>query len=150
MSNILDPKKIYLAQTDTTVGFLSQDDSKLANIKNRPPSKPFLIAVSSFSVLKYFVRVPNKYKKRVRRSKRSTFIYPNGKALRVIKSTEHYRFLKKFGWFYSTSANESGKRFERHWAVQKADIVVEDRRGLYESKPSKIFRLSQRKLKKIR
>ncbi|SMC09224.1 Sua5/YciO/YrdC/YwlC family protein [Nitratiruptor tergarcus] len=146
----MEPTKVYLAQTDTTVGFLSQDSEKLAQIKKRPPSKPFLIAVSSLKNLQKFVRVPKKHKNLVRRAKKTTFIYPNGKALRVINSGEHYKFLQKFCWFYSTSANESGKRFEREWAIKRADIVVEDWRGLYESEPSKIFKLSKKRVVKVR
>ncbi|BCD68450.1 Sua5/YciO/YrdC/YwlC family protein [Nitratiruptor sp. YY09-18] len=146
----MDPKKVYLAQTDTTVGFLSQDSEKLARIKKRPPSKPFLIAVSSLKNLQKFVRVPKKHKNLVRRAKKTTFIYPNGKALRVINWGEHYKFLRKFGWCYSTSANASGKRFEREWAMKQADIVVEDWRGLYESTPSRLYKLGKKRMQKIR
>jgi len=51
------PYKIYLVQTDTTVGFLSQDAKKLALIKKRDPNKPFLISVDSFKRLKEFSKV---------------------------------------------------------------------------------------------
>ncbi len=146
----MDPRKVYLAQTDTTVGFLSQDGAKLARIKKRPPNKPFLIALCSFALLQSFVRVPGVHRKRVRRAKKITFIYPNGKALRLVKETEHYRFLRKFGWMYSTSANESGRSFERSWASKQADIVVEDSRGLYEASPSPLYRLGKKRLKRLR
>ena len=146
----MDPRKVYLAQTDTTVGFLSQDGAKLARIKKRPVDKPFLIAVCSFALLQSFVRVPGAHRKRVRRSKKTTFIYPNGRALRVVKEREHYRFLKKFGWMYSTSANESGGSFDRSWASRQADIVVEDRRGLYEAPPSRLYKLGKKRLERLR
>ncbi len=146
----MDPKKIYLAQTDTTVGLLSQDAKRLAKIKKRSPKKPFLIALVSLRILDSFVRVPIKHKKRVRRAKKSTFVYPNGKAIRLVDRGEHYRFLRRFGWMYSTSANESGKGFDRVWAQKVADVIVEDRRGLYEGKPSRIFWLSHRRIVKIR
>ncbi|WP_234697162.1 Sua5/YciO/YrdC/YwlC family protein [Nitrosophilus alvini] len=148
--NILDPRKVYLVQTDTTVGFLSQNRKRLSEIKNRPVEKPFLISVDSFKPLKKFARVPKKFKKRVRRAKKTTFVYPNGKAVRVVRDDRHISFLKKFGWMYSTSANRSGKRFEREFAFEKADVIVEDQRGFFEGKASEILRLSQRKIKKLR
>ena len=37
----MDKDKIYLAQTDTTVGFLSSDDKKLSDIKQRPETQKF-------------------------------------------------------------------------------------------------------------
>ncbi len=142
--------KVYLAQTDTTVGFLSQDAKKLALIKRRDPKKPFLISVDSFVTLKSFARVPNHFKNRVRRAKKSTFVYPNGKAVRVVQDTPHLLFLQKFGWMYSTSANESGKRFDRDFAYQAADIIVEDNRGFFEGKPSRLIKLGREKAKRLR
>ncbi len=147
---ILDPELIYLAQTDTTVGFLSRNEKRLAEIKNRDPDKPFLIAVDGFGRLKSFLRVPRSHRKLVRRSKKSTFVYPCGKAIRVVKDKEHLKFLKRFGWLYSTSANRSGGRYEEKFAKALADVVVEDCRGLYEGKPSSIYRLSKSKILKLR
>ena len=79
---------IYLAQTDTTAGFLSKDLKKLNSIKNRPLNQPCLICVSKFKNLQNFSRVPKKYKNLIRRSKKTTFIYPNLKAIRVVKDDE--------------------------------------------------------------
>ena len=147
---IVDPKKLFLAQTDTTVGFLSQDSKRLANIKKRDFKKPFLISVDSFETLKKFVRVPKKYKKFVRRSQKTTFVYPKGLALRVVKDKSHLKFLKKFRWLYSTSANFSGKKFNLDFAFKVADIVVKDERGFFEGKPSKIVKLGKANKKRLR
>ena len=146
----MDPKKLYLAQTDTTVGFLSQDAKRLAAAKGRPAHKAFIIAVSSAKNLKNFVRVPKKWRKLVRQARRTTFAYPNGKAVRVVKNSEHRRFLDNFGWMYSTSANPSGKNFDEAWARQQADVVVEDKRGFFEGKPSKILRLGRTRVMRLR
>ena len=146
----MNPDKIYLAQTDTTVGFLSKDYKKLNKIKKRKPDKKILIEVDSLDTLKTFVRVPKKYKKIVRRVKKTTFIYSNGDSFRVIKDEKHLEFLKKFKWMYSTSANLSGKMFDKKWAIKQADIIIEDKRGFFEGKPSSIYKINNFKMKKIR
>ena len=146
----MNPKKVYLAQTDTTVGFLSQDTKRLAHIKGRPASKPFLIAVASLRLLQKFARVPKTYKNRVRRSKRTTFVYPNNQAVRIVQDTRHKRFLQKFGWMYSTSANRSGKHFDRDFAYHVADIIVEDSRGFFEGEPSSLIKLGRKRAKRLR
>ena len=140
---------IYLTQTDTTVGFLSQDFKKLNQIKNRNINKKVLIEVDSLKTLKKFTRVPKKFKKQVRRAKKTTFIYPNGNSFRVVKDEVHLRFLKKFKWMYSTSANLSGEKFDKSWAIKQADIIVEDKKGLFEGEASKIYKI-RKKIKKIR
>jgi tRNA A37 threonylcarbamoyladenosine synthetase subunit TsaC/SUA5/YrdC len=146
----MNPNKIYLTQTDTTVGFLSQDKEKLNKIKNRPANKPVLREVDSLETLKSFTRVPNKFGKFVRRARKITFIYPNGESFRVVKDKRHLEFLKKFKWMYSTSANQHKKRFDINWAYEKADIIVESKEGLFEGEASKIYKLSKNKIKKIR
>ncbi|WP_024789643.1 Sua5/YciO/YrdC/YwlC family protein [Lebetimonas sp. JH292] len=146
----MNPNKIYLVQTDTTVGFLSRDKKRLNKIKNRPINQPVLIEADSLKTLKQFARVPNKFKNRVRRSKKTTFIYPNKKSFRIVKDERHLEFLKKFSWMYSTSANKSGRKFDEMWARNTADVTVENKRGLFEGKPSKIYKLSRNKIKKIR
>jgi len=146
----MNPDKIYLTQTDTTVGFLSQNREKLNKIKNRPLNQPVLREVESFDTLKKFVRVPTAFKKRVRRSKRTTYIYPNGESFRVVKDKKHLEFLKKFKWMYSTSANKTGESFDEKWAKNKADIIVEDERGFFEGKASKIYKINNKRIKKIR
>ena len=146
----MDPRHLYLAQTDTTVGFLSQDSTLLAKTKGRPPSKPFLIEVASLKELQRFARVPKRWKNMVRRTSRTTFVYPNGQAVRVVKNEWHLRFLRRFGWIYSTSANPSGQSFDEEWARSQADVVVEDPRGLFEGEPSRIYRLGKKRIKRLR
>jgi len=146
----VDLNKIYLTQTDTTVGFLSRDFKKLNKIKKRNLEKKVLREVDGLDTLKNFTRVPNKFKKIVRRAKKTTFIYPNGNSFRVIKDETHLRFLKKFKWMYSTSANLSGKKFDKKWAINQADVIVENKNGFFEGKPSTIYKINNFKIKKIR
>ena len=73
----MDSSLVYLVQTDTTVGFSSSNDEKLSVVKQRPKSKKILHTVDSFKTLQEHTRVPKKYRKRVRNSKKTTFIYPN-------------------------------------------------------------------------
>lgn len=147
---MLNPQLVYLVQTDTTAGFLSQNAHKLALCKQRDIKQPFIICVDSFKTLHTFTRVPLKYKKEVRRSKKSTFIYPNKKALRVVKDEEHLQFLRKLTWAYSSSANETKKNFEIEYAKQKADIIIEDARGFFEDTPSKMFKITTQKRRRLR
>ena len=142
--------EVYLVQTDTTVGFLSSSSKKLNLIKNRPPNKQVLITTTKYKTLKNLARVPQKYKKEVRRSKKTTYIYPNKKAVRVIKDRYHKEFLKDFDYLYSTSANPSSKTFDLDFATEKADVIVEDSRGFFESKASKMIKLSRCVKKRVR
>jgi len=67
--------QVLLVQTDTTVGFLSQNEIKLQQIKVRESSKPFIKVFKNFKTLqKDKKRIPNKYKNLVRRSTKTTFI----------------------------------------------------------------------------
>jgi len=68
---------IFLAQTDTTAGFLSKDFRELNRAKRREQDQPCVLATAKFSELKNFVRVPQKFKNFVRRAKKTTFIYAN-------------------------------------------------------------------------
>lgn len=146
----MNPNLVYLAQTETTVGFLSQNAEALARTKNRPQGKPFLISVDSLNTLRSFTRVPKHHKNRVRRTQKTTFVYPCGLAIRVVKDEEHLQFLKKFKWSYSTSSNPSGKGFNEAFAIEKADVIVFTCKGFFEDKPSTIYKLGKRKLRKLR
>ncbi|WP_299040817.1 Sua5/YciO/YrdC/YwlC family protein [uncultured Campylobacter sp.] len=139
---------IYLAQTDTTAGFLSKDLKKLNAIKNRPLNQPCLICVSKFSALKELSRAPKKYKNLIRRSKKTTFIYPNLKAIRVVKDHPHTKLLDKLGWAYSTSANPHKKAFDIEFAVANADIIIDTK--FTPAPASKIYKISKTNIKKIR
>lgn len=139
---------IYLAQTDTTAGFLSQNLEELNRLKNRPLNQPCLICVSKFSVLKELSRAPKKYKNLIRRSKKTTFIYPNSQAIRVVKDHPHTKLLDKLGWAYSTSANPHKKAFDIEFAVANADIIIDTK--FNPAQASKIYKISKTNIKKIR
>lgn len=143
-------KKVFLVQTDTTVGFLSQNNQQLSDIKQRPSDKPFVQVCASLKVLKTLVRVPSLHKNRVRRGKKETFVYSNNKAIRVVKEKSHADFIKPFKWFYSTSANEKALSYDKEFANVKSDIIIENSKGLFEGESSSIYKLSQNKIKRLR
>lgn len=139
---------IYLAQTDTTVGFLSKNLEEINALKGRNKNQPCLITTAKFSELKSLARVSNLFKNYVRRAKKTTFIYANKKAIRVVKDCKHAEFLKKNGYFYSSSANQHGCKFDEEWARSVADIILDE--NFFENIPSKILKLSKNKIIKIR
>ncbi len=136
---------IYLTQTDTTVGFLSTSPHKLAEAKKRDVNQPFLLCVDTFKKQKKLARTPKKFRSLVRRSKKTTFLYPNKKAIRVVKDDAHNQLLKKFDFLYSTSANENKQAFSYPYAIDKADIMIETSEGFIEVAPSPIIKLSKSK-----
>ncbi|PID47476.1 MAG: Sua5 YciO YrdC YwlC family protein [Proteobacteria bacterium] len=142
--------KIFLAQTDTTVGFLSKDKGALNKIKNRPLNTPCIKAIASLNELKNHARVPNKHKNKIRKAKKTTFIYPNKQSLRVIKTSPHKEFILDHKWLYTTSANLTGKDFDENYARNIADEVIENEGGFLQAKASDIFLLSREKMGKIR
>ena len=139
---------IYLTQTDTTVGLLSKNKEELNKVKKRELNKPILKEVDSFSTLKEFVRVPKNFRNIVRRAKKTTFIYQNKDSFRVVKDENHLRFLKKFKWMYSTSANLHKQKFDKNWAFSVADVIVGSE--FKEGKASTIIKIGKRKCKKLR
>jgi tRNA A37 threonylcarbamoyladenosine synthetase subunit TsaC/SUA5/YrdC len=137
-------------QTDTTVGFLSQNADDLYKIKSRKTTKPFIKVYSNFkTLLACGNRIPNKFKSNIRRSKKTTFIVKN-RAFRVAKFSLHSNILKNISWHYSTSANETKKYFHRDFCEDKADIIIEDKNGLHERKSSSLYKINNIKRKKIR
>lgn len=147
----MDRTKVYLVQTDTTVGFSSSNDEKLSAIKQRPKSQKILQTVDSFKTLKSMTRVPKAFRKIVRRSKKSTFIYPNQKSFRVISKDESfYPFISKFNSLYSTSANLTNERFNYDFAYDNSDIIVYSNKEFNEKSSSYIFRIHKRKIIKVR
>jgi len=141
---------VVLTQTDTTVGFLSGDNLKLQEIKSRQSNKPF---IKVYKNLKSFKedgkRVPNSRKSLLRRSKKTTFIVKNI-AFRIAGDTLSSSLLRNREWNYSTSANESGKSFDRVFCESKADIIVENKDPLYEGKASSLYRINSRKMEQLR
>lgn len=147
----MDSNKVYLVQTDTTVGFLSNDPYKLSITKQRDPKQKILRAVDSFKTLKEQVRVPNKFKRQIRNSTKTTFIYPNGDSFRVVdRDDSHQNFLKKFHIMYSTSANVTKQEFNEEFAVNNADIVVFTKDSFSNTSSSKIYKLGKTSVIRIR
>lgn len=137
-------------QTDTTVGFSSQNREKLQEIKSRHTSKPFIKLYESFALLKQEgLRVPNTQKNRIRRSKKTTFIVKN-QSFRVAQTLLHSAVLRKLSWSYSSSANEAGKKFQREFCEANADIIIEDKNSLFEGKPSTLYKINTIKIKRLR
>ncbi len=142
--------KVILTQTDTTVGFISQDEQKLQEIKSRKPSKPFIKVYKNFKILlDSRQRVPNKFKNTIRRSNKTTFIVKN-RAFRVAKNSLDSQILRDSLWHYSTSANEAGKNFNRGFCEKKADIIVENNDGLQENNSSSLYKINHVKRMRIR
>lgn len=146
----MNPQLVYLAQTETTAGFLSQNSEALVKTKNRPSGKSFLMSVDSLKTLQQFTRVPTAFKQHIRRAKKTTFAYPCGLAIRVVKDEAHLQFLRKFSWSYSTSSNLSGQGFDEAYALEKADVIVYTQKGFFEDKPSSIYKLGKEKIRKLR
>jgi len=140
--------KVFLTQTDTTIGFVSQNTEKLTAIKQRPPHKHYIKAVNSLKTLKTFTRVPSQHKNRVRRSTKTTFILPNSYSYRVIKNTHHLLLLNRLQWAYTTSANLSMQAYDENFAKANADVIVEPLKENRDA--SSIFKLGKTSIKRIR
>ena len=142
--------KIVLTQTDTTVGFLSQDEIKLQVIKDRDSSKPFIKVYKNFKALSHDKkRVPNSKKSLLRRAKKITFIV-KGMAFRVVKDSLSSSQLRAVEWNYSTSANKGGKNFKRDFCDEKTDIIVEDKNSLFEGSSPSLYKINSKKIKRLR
>ena len=139
---------LILTNTDTTIGFVSQNSQKIDRAKKRPPNKHYIKTLNSLKILKEFTRVPNRHKNRVRRAKKSSFIIKSN-SFRIIKETKHNLLLDRFKWAYSSSANLSGKEFDETYAKGVADIVVFEP-DIKSSNPSKIYKLTNLKIKRVR
>lgn len=162
---------VFLAQSDTTAGFLCADFTKLNAIKGRAKLQNVLLTLDSLEKLKNLVRPPAKYKNKIRKSTKNTFIY-RGKhalmlekpcnanlAIRVVRKgnvgkesqeASHNDFLQFFPYLFSSSANAHKCKFDLDFACGNADIIVLDKRGLQESNPSKIYKVSNVNLKCVR
>jgi tRNA A37 threonylcarbamoyladenosine synthetase subunit TsaC/SUA5/YrdC len=142
---------IYLTQTDTTVGFLSQNDKKLSLAKKRDQKQKILQVVDKYSTLKKLVRIPPKHKKFIRHAKNTSIIYPNKLAFRVVsRKSNHQNFLQKFNTMYSTSANRTKHKFDEVYAKENADVCIYTKNSFIEMKSSSIYKINSVKVKKIR
>ena len=146
----MDENLIYFTQTDTTVGFISQNSKNLYLIKERDTNKKFIKVCNSLNSLQNFTRVPKKFKNKVRNSKKITFVYPNNKAIRVIQDDEHLKFLNKIKWGYSSSANKSNEEFNLQFALEKSNIIIYSKKEFNDKTPSKIYKISKNRIKKLR
>lgn len=141
---------VYLVQTDTTVGFASRDTERLDTIKGRPAGKPYLETVATLEELKRSGRIPKALRKKVRRAKRTTFVYPDGVARRLVAEGAYAGFLRVRGRMYSTSANRSGHGFEPEWATRESDVIVYSPEGFSQNAPSSIFKMGKTKVLQLR
>ena len=141
---------VFLAQTDTTVGLLSADASRLSLLKGRPEGKPFLLAVPDLHTLKEQVRVPGAFRGRVRHSRQVTFIYPGAVAVRVVAYGHHHRMLARFGPLFSTSANRAGEALDIPWAAGQVNIEVTEPEGYRVAAPSRLIRLGRKRSSRLR
>ena len=137
--------KIFLCSTDTTIGFICKNKAALDRAKNRAANKKYIRALPNLRAISK--RVPKRFKKYVRRAKKTTFIIDKDYSFRVIRNKHHNLLINRLGWAYTTSANKSGEEFDLEFAISKADIIVYP---LKNGKPSTIYKLFKRKLKRIR
>ena len=98
---------LFLAQSDTTAGFLSKSKNKITSIKQSKQDKPILVESSSLRAIKAQSRIPTIIKKSIRRQQKTTFIFQNGKSFRLIDKGMHSVFLSNLKQLYSSSANLS-------------------------------------------
>ncbi len=145
---IMLKNKVFLTQTDTTIGFVSQDADKLTQIKQRPPHKYYIKAVNSLQTLKTFTRVPQNHKNRVRRANKTTFIMINGQSYRVIQDKHHLLLLDRLKWAYTTSANLSDQPYDETFTKKVADVIVEPLNQ--NNLSSTIYKLGKYNIKRIR
>ncbi|RRS30140.1 MAG: Sua5 YciO YrdC YwlC family protein [Epsilonproteobacteria bacterium (ex Lamellibrachia satsuma)] len=140
--------KVFLTQTDTTIGFISQNAEKLTAIKQRPPHKYYIKAVNSLQTLKIFTRIPSLHKKRLRRAKKTTFILPDGHSYRVIRDKHHLLLLNRLKWAYTTSANLSDHPYDETFAKEAVDIIISPLKQKQQA--SNIHKLGKYTIKRIR
>lgn len=140
--------KVFLTQTDTTIGFVSQNADRITLIKQRPPHKHYIKAVNSLDTLKTFARIPQKHKNRVRRARKTTFIMPNGHSYRVVQDKHHLLLLDRLKWVLTSSANLSGGEYDEVFAKEMADIIIEPLKGTRQA--SSIYKLGKHTLRRIR
>ena len=141
---------VILTQTDTTVGFLSQDAQKLFEIKSRERTKPFIKVFQNFKAFSQSKnRIPSRHKALIRRAQKTSFI-TKGTAFRISRSKLNSKILQDLSWSYSTSANESGKNFNIEFCEQKADIIILNVDGLRENTSSSLYKLGHIKKRRLR
>ena len=139
---------LFLTDTDTTVGFLSKDPTLLDNAKRRHADKHYITALPSLRSLRDRARVPRPYRRRLRRSRKESYILPSGRSYRIVRDARHLLLLQRLGWAYTSSANLSGSAYDEAYARRMADVVVEPLGP--PRTPSRIYRLGRQKMKRLR
>ncbi|RAX54973.1 hypothetical protein CCY99_02210 [Helicobacter sp. 16-1353] len=81
---------LFLAQSDTTAGFLSADSKKIIRAKQNGENKNLLRESASIGAIKEISRIPQVLNKAIRRRKKTTFIFPNAKSFRVVLENSHF------------------------------------------------------------
>jgi tRNA A37 threonylcarbamoyladenosine synthetase subunit TsaC/SUA5/YrdC len=120
-------------------------------LKQRSKFQKMLRVTDSFKTLKDNVRVPQKYKKLIRKSTNTTFVYHNSDSYRVVnKNSLHINFIKKFNTLYSTSANQTKQLFKIDFAKANCNIEVINKNNYQEYKSSIIIKLTNHKKRKLR
>ncbi len=137
---------IFLTNTDTTIGFISKDKKSLDKAKNRIDGKEYITALSSLKHLKK--RVPKKFKKIVRRAKKTTFILNKNYSFRIIQDDNHNLLINRLNFAFTTSANKSGKEFDIEYAIDKSDIIIYPISN--PKTPSKLYKINKKKIKRLR
>ncbi len=142
---------LYLACTDTTVGFLSHESRRIDRAKHRHSGKHYIRTVSDLHTFKRLTRVPSRWKNFLRRAKRSSVILPNGNSFRIVHDADHRRFLKRLdGWCYSSSANRSGETYDAAYAYEQADVILYPLSRCEGRNPSALYRLGKKRRKRLR
>ena len=141
--------KVFLTDTDTTTGFVSQNKERLDQSKSRLSGKHYIKALTSLRELHTLSRIPAMHRSLVRRSKKTTFILPNKRSFRVIQDRHHLLLLQRLGWAYTTSANASGKPYDHTFALHMSDIHIYPFRK-EGTAASAILKLGNKRAKRIR
>lgn len=90
-----DCAPVFLAQSDTTAGFLCANPKKLNRLKKRDENQKILLALSDFRQLKRRFRIPLFAKKMVRNARKTSFVLPNGESFRVVKKPQRISIEEK-------------------------------------------------------
>ena len=139
---------LFLSDTDTTVGFISQDTRRIDRAKKRSAAKHYITALPSLKSLTVRTRIPRTHRRRLRRSRRESYILPSGRSYRIVRDARHLLLLQRLGWAYTSSANLSETPYDEAYARRVADVVVEPLGP--PRTPSRIYRLGRQKMKRLR
>ncbi len=138
--------RVFLTNTDTTIGFISKSPKALDIAKNRASDKKYIEALPYFKALRK--RTPKKHRKLIRRAAKSTFIISKNYSFRVVKDSRHNLLLNRLKRAYSSSANASNEKYNYDYAYKNANIIIYPLKN--QAIPSKIYKLGKTKLKRLR